>query len=191
MSRFLTAVTVAAGLALLPIATVDACSCAGFDPPTSIAGSDVAYIGTIVAAEAADQVDQGRETTLVAFEVQRARHKIETPFVLDAWLGSSASCGLSMAIGETWLVIAHHEDGRPQTNLCSGSRPLDTLDLAMRQQVAAALPVDPVPAPTDELAEMGEGLWHATIPLPVLLAAGAALLILVASLVAFRKARPE
>lgn len=191
LRRLSAALAVAIGLAGVPIATVDACSCVGWSFPRSIREADVAFIGTMMAIGGPGAGLPGWETTQVAFDVDRAKDEMATPFLLDARLGDSAGCGLSMAIGQEWLVLAHlDEGGRPQTNLCSGSTVLAALDDPTLQVITDELDAAPSQAAGDVTAGSTDGESPSSIPLPVLLAAGAALLIVVTSLVAFRKSRP-
>lgn len=175
------------GLAWVPIATVHACLCATGGLPDEVAKSDVAFIGTMVAQGGTERRGEGWETTQVAFNVDRAKEAMTTPVVINAWLGMGSSCGLEMAVGQEWLVIAHVQDGRAETNLCSGSTLLGALDEPTRQRVAAALDTEPVPAAAgdDPLAGM-----LPIIPVGVWLAGGAVLLVVVTSAVAFRRSRP-
>ena len=186
--RLLVALTVATALAWVPIATVDACSCVGWSFPKSIVEADVAFTGTVSDVGGTEFGVAGWETTQVTFDVTRSKDAMATPVVVDSMLGSSASCGLDMAVGQEWLVLAHLDDGgRPQTNLCSGSTVLAALDGPTLAVVTDELVGVPVPADADA----SDGGWVSDIPLPVLLAGGAALVILVVSLVAFRRPRPE
>ena len=146
-NRLFAALLVAMGLAWLPLTTVEACSCAFLGYPEAIVDSDVAFIGTMRARGGTERVGDGLETTQVAFDVVRAKDAMTTPVVVDTWLGNGASCGLEMAVGEEWLVIAHLQDGRAQTNLCSGSTLLGALDEPTRQRVAAAMVTEPCRQP--------------------------------------------
>jgi hypothetical protein len=191
-ARLLAAVVVVVGLGWVPVATVNACSCAFFGYPEAIAQSDVAFIGTMVARGGSERLGDRWETTRVGFDVDRAKDTMPTPVVVDARLGSGASCGLEMAIGEVWFVIAHFQDGRAGTNLCSGSTLLDGMDEPTRQLVTAALDAEPVPAngEDDPLAGMSNGAPLSGTPLGVFLAGGAVLLVAIVSLGAFRRSRP-
>lgn len=186
--RLLVALTVATALAWVPIASVDACSCVGWSFPESIVEADVAFTGTVSDVGGAEFGVAGWEPTQVTFDVTRSKDAMATPVVVDSILGSSASCGLDMAVGQEWLVLAHLDDGgRPQTNLCSGSTVLAALDGPTLAVVTDALVGMPVPADADA----SDGGWVWDLSHPVLLAVGAALVILVVSLLAFRKPRPE
>lgn len=190
-ARLLILAAIVIAIGWLPVASVSACSCAFFGLPQAIAQSDVAFIGTVIARGQTDQRDGVWETTRVGFAVGAAKEAMPTPVVVNARLGSGASCGLEMALGEEWLVIASFNDGRAETNLCSGSAPLATLDEATMQQVMVALDVEPVPVVADDpLAGMSDGGVLPDTPLGILIAAAAVLLISIASLVAFRRSHP-
>jgi hypothetical protein len=191
--RLLAAMIVAFGLAWVPFANANACSCARLGGlPEAIAQSDVAFIGTMVAIGEDERLGEHWETTRVAFEIHRANEEMPTPAVVNAWLGLEAGCGLDMAVGEEWLVIGHLQDGRVETNLCSGSMPLDGLDEQARDVVATALDVEPLPASGEEdsLAGMSTDAILSGAPLGLFVAGGAVLLIAIVSLAAFRRTRP-
>ncbi len=187
--RLLIPLLVAIGVSWVPIGAVTACSCAPLGFPDAIAESDAAFIGTVRSHGSTGQPRDGLQTVQVAFDVDRAKDAMTTPTVVDVWLGGDAGCGLDMGIGEEWLVIAQFDAGQPQTNLCSGSVLVDSMDEPMRKLVVDALDTEPVPAPNDDLPEANDGRSMEGIPLPVWLAGGAALLIAGVSVVAFRRSR--
>jgi hypothetical protein len=185
------AVSLVVSLTLAPSSVVFGCTCAGWEFPSAIHDADVAFIGTLIAV-GDEQGNSVLSATKVAFEVDRAKDVMPTPVVIDAVLGSGASCGLSMAIGEKWMVIAHGRDGRPETNLCSGSMPLHAMEGPTRDLVLEAMSAEPVPAADDELlGGMNDGSALSSVPLPVWLAGGTALLIALVSAVAFRRPKPD
>jgi hypothetical protein len=184
-ARLLLAAILAIGLAWLPIASVNACTCDRPSMPVMIERSDVAFTGTMAAVGGTER--RGRwDMTAVAFDVDRAKAEMTTPVVIDVQsFGNGSACGLEMAVGEDWLIIAHVEGGPPQAGLCSGSAMLASLDQPTRDLVATAMVVEPLPAADDPLGEM-----RPSIPLPVWLAGGAACLIALVSFAAFRRSRP-
>jgi hypothetical protein len=185
-TRLLTALAAAIGLTWLPVATVDACTCLGWTFPQSIRAADIAFTGTVSDVET-DFGVAAWETTRVSFGVARSKDELATPFIVDTPVGSSASSGLDMAVGQEWLVLAHVDDGgRPQTNLCTGSTVLAALDEPTLQIVMNELAAEPMPAD----AEVSDAGWASNVPLPVLVAGAGALVILAASALAFRKPRP-
>jgi hypothetical protein len=168
--------------ASVPVQQAAACSCAFSTHVEAIATADAAFIGTVVATgEPPLFSDDPIASAPHAFEVTRSKQRLHTPFELEVAAGPGASCGLDMSVGEEWVVIAHSWEGRLQTNLCSGSVLTNSLAPNELARIEDALPHDdPAAAFEDE----------SVIPMPMIVAAVAALGIGLVSLVAFRRARP-
>ena len=178
--RLFQATVLVIGVSALPFATVMACSCAFLGYPEAIAQADIALIGTVTAAEERGPggVD-GLPEAAYAFDVERSTHALSEPFTVHAIVGDGANCGLQLAVGQRWLVIASAEGGRPQTNLCSGSSLYESLDEETRANVEAQLAVTTFTTSEDEAP--------VSLPGPVLVAFGGVLLIGLVSLFAFRR----
>jgi hypothetical protein len=77
--------------------------------------------------------------------VSRSKGPIDSPFAVQALFGDAGDCGVDMAVGEEWLVIASVADGRLRTTLCDGTAQTAKLDAQTRADVDAALvPLEPV-----------------------------------------------
>jgi hypothetical protein len=161
-----------------------ACSCGFLGYPEGIAAADIAFIGTVVGANEPDSLGpDGFARAEYAFDVERSASPIETPFRLQSWFGNEAGCGLDMAVGERWLVLASMESGAPMTDLCTGTTRHDALDEATLANVEPLLQVEPTPAESGSGA--GDGLRLPTGP--VLGIVGAIVLVGAVSVVAFRR----
>jgi hypothetical protein len=157
-------VVLALGLTAVPLATVQACSCAMIGGPEEIAAQaardgSVAFIGTVVdAAPAPADPDGFGQVVGYAFEVEHASVPISASLIEVRALddGGGASCGFTFGIGESWFVSAYEQDGALHTGLCGGNTRMtelapDSVD-RLREML---LPVTPtVDAPT----EVGTGV---------------------------------
>lgn len=174
---------IAASMAV-PTAVVKACSCAFPGYAEAIRQAEVAFIGEVVNHEDMPNdgfVDMFPEAAF-AFDVERAKEPMDEPFVVHATVGGGGSCGLTLSAGPRWLIIARLEQGKLRTNLCSGSTPYAELDEESRREVDAILAVAPArTVPPENESE--------SIPPPVVVAGGVALLIGLASVLAFRSDR--
>jgi hypothetical protein len=174
----------AAALALLaawvPLGTVVACSCAFVGYPEAVAQADIAFVGTVI-GEAEPGNPGGLDTARYAFDVDRATTPLESPLEIDALFGNGANCGVDMAIGEEWLVIATIEGGRPTTNLCTGSTLTISMDAETRELLGTAM--EPVEGGPANVAD------DRSASLPLVIAMGAVLIIGGVSVVAFRRER--
>jgi hypothetical protein len=181
--RVLGAIALAVGLLVAPAATVNACSCVFAGYEEAIAAADVAFIGTVVAKDGLPPFGGDiMPTARHAFDVTRSKAPMHSPFSLEVADGSGSSCGLTMSIGEEWVVIASTWEGKLQTNLCSGTVLAESLDPGELGRIEHALPNnDPTAAAPTE-----DGM---IIPAPFIVAGAAALLVALASLLAFRRDR--
>jgi hypothetical protein len=173
---------IALAAASVPASQAAACSCGFPGYEEAIAAADVAFIGTVVAQDAPPLLG-GRpfETARHVFEVSRSKAPMQTPFALGVASGSGASCGLEMAVGEEWLVIATAWEGELQTNLCSGSVEANALDRGELASIRAVLPHDdPAATPTEDAL---------AIPAPLLVAGAGFLAVAAVMFAAFRQPR--
>lgn len=185
IARLVAALSFAAAAAWVPTGTALACSCAFNGYPEMIGMADVAVIGTVVGSAEPVAGDgmafDGGPFELVRYtlDVSRSKSDVVSPMPLHAVAGDGANCGMTMSAGEEWLVLAMVEDGVPTTHLCSGSALIQGLDDDSRALVDEALTVipetaDPAPAGLE-------------LPVPLLLALGAAAVIGAVSVLAFRR----
>jgi hypothetical protein len=164
MRRLLLVAALALGLTAVPLATVQACSCAMIGGPDDVAAQavrdgGVAFIGTVVdAAPAPADPDGFGGMVGYAFELERASVPISAAVIEVRALddGGGASCGFTFGRGETWFVSAYEQDGALHTGLCNGNTRLGDLaqDDADRLR-EILLPVEP---DADPPAEEGAGL---------------------------------
>lgn len=126
----------------MPVATVLACSCGFAGYPEVIQAADFAFVGTVVEADEPDE-PVGFQEAAYTFRVQRAKAPMDSPFTIFSTYGNDANCGFDMDIGQEWLVIVQVHEGRPTTNLCTGSNPVGGLDAPTFEHVAAVLTEEP------------------------------------------------
>lgn len=193
MTRLLLAVVVALGLSAIPIATVQACSCAmPGSPAETVATADLAFVGTVVdTAPAPAAADGFGGMVRYAFEVERASAPTDATVEVRAVGGDGgASCGIEFGLGERWFVAAHRDAGSLQTNLCSGNLVADGMSAAELERLADVLSV--VPAPIDASPVEGEET-EPSLLLPAAIAALATLALAGVLVVSFRgrPARPS
>ena len=183
-SRSLLALVVALGLSVVPLVQVAACSCAMQEMPEAISTAEAAFVGTLVAsrteASEGDLAGPGVGATTWVWEVERSRDPVETnEIAVVGWADDGANCGTSFGVGERWLVLAYME-GQLATNGCMMNRLLDGSDPDFEATLDTSLPI---------AVAGGSTTTEATIPLPILFAAGAAVAILLVGALAFRRER--
>lgn len=181
IARITGSLVLALAAASVPTGVALACSCAFPGYADAIAGADVAFIGTVVGASEPD--GSGNEPipeARYAFEVERSKAPMTSPFELSVAFGGDANCGFDMAVGETYLVIASEWDGRLTTSLCSGTTLTERMDRGELGRAEHALPAT---GPADRTAEP----FRLDVPAPVAVGAGALVLIGLISLLAFRR----
>ena len=171
LTRLAAALTLGLTTLLLPVEQVVACDCAVSGIDDALARADAAFAGTVVSVEQVP-AEKAMPATFFTFEVDGvAKGTVgATHPVLS--MGDGASCGTTFGLGERWLVFATYDGPTLTTGLCSGNvllGPDEAPPLAMT-------------APAQGLAEP-DGFG---IPAPLLLAGGAALVIGLVSLIAFR-----
>lgn len=179
--RVATSVAFALALISVPIVQVAACSCAMGETDAQIREARLAFIGTVV-----DQRQTGARNpigdTMVeyAFEVERASGPANALTLVAAGSGG-ASCGITFATGETWLIIVPEASDMGDTHLCAGNLRLADLGAEERAEIEALLPVVPSADPA------GEASGGFSVPLAVLVVAIAVGAVAVIGLLAFRR----
>lgn len=184
--RLVVAITLAIGLASVPVVAVHACSCAFLGYPEAIGEADLAFVGTVIDADEPDRdaFAGGLAEVAYAIDVERAKSPTPNPVTVHTHLGDGANCGLDLNVGERWLVIASAASGRPETNLCTGTTPYDGMDPETRAMV------DPLLTETAAPVEESPPEESMTLPpTPALALIGATLLIAAVSVAAFRRER--
>jgi hypothetical protein len=177
--RLFQAAILAIGVAVVPLATVSACSCAMQGLPEAIAAADVAVVGTVASVEPMGEMDLG-EGILTTWSVSSSRDPIDAAsLAIQSVADTGANCGMSFGLKERWLVLAYRGEQGLETNGCMMNRRLDGGDAEAEALIAEAM--SPVTAETqvDEPA--------LSIPLPIIGVAAAGILIGLVSLVAFRR----
>lgn len=180
--RALAAVALVVGVSAVPVATVMACSCMETELPDAVRDADLAIVGTLVAqggAEPALGAPGGPAEIEFVWQVERSRDALDSDQVsLAAWEDDGANCGVRFASNERWLVLGYVEEGRLLTNGCMRNMRLDGSDPEGEAMVDSLVPVAVTASPaTSELS----------IPFPLIVVGGAALLIGLIGLVAFRR----
>lgn len=181
--RVLLSLTLATGMAAVPLATVLACSCGMATIPEYVGFADVVFTGTATAVEGPPPADivSSADPVRYSFAVDQVfkGDLVEAEVVATTAL-DGASCGTSFGIDEQWLVFANFQDGQVWTGLCSGN-----VLLADEEAEAAVLaelgpPIaQPVPEPgaPEEAPASGETGAGFKVPLPIVLGIGGALLV--------------
>jgi len=150
--------------------------------PDAVRDADLAIVGTLVAqggAEPALGAPGGPAEIEFVWQVERSRDALDSDQVsLAAWEDDGANCGVRFASNERWLVLGYVEEGRLLTNGCMRNMRLDGSDPEGEAMVDSLVPVAVTASPaTSELS----------IPFPLIVVGGAALLIGLIGLVAFRR----
>ena len=156
LRRTLLSLSFALAVAAVPISQVAACSCAVGETADVIRGAQLAFIGTV-----ADQRDTdvqnviGGEMREYAFVVARANVPTDAITRVVAGTGD-ASCGITFANDEEWLILARRTPAGLETNLCSGNLLMTDIDAMDRAAIVDLLPAGPstAPEPSEEPAEL-------------------------------------
>jgi len=168
------------GMLAIPTATVMACDCARTELPEAIRDADLAIVGTLVGrGDSEPAVGAGALPPEHAWtwEVERSRDPLDAATVtLTAWEDDGANCGVMFGADERWLILGYLEEGRMLTNGCMRNQRLDGSDPDGELLIGSLLPV------TAESPSSADG-----VPLPLLVAVAAALLIGLIGAVAFRR----
>ena len=175
--RLLQAAILAVGVAVIPLATVSACSCAMQELPEAIATADVAFVGTVSSLEQSTDPALGERLT-TTWQVTSSRDPLPTTSItVGSVKNDGANCGISFGVSEQWLVLAYQSEGGLETNGCTMSRPLGGDDPEIEALIAEAM--QPVTASAD--------VDEPELPLPVIGLGAAAFVIGIVSLLAFRR----
>ena len=168
MLRAAAALVMVIGLVAVPVREVAACDCALVELPDAVAEADVAFVGTLL----------GHASDEWRWSVDTSRDADTAPvIVLRAPMNDGANCGVSFGANERWLVLASVHDGVLQTNGCLPNRRVD-------------LGADPETETIVKLFSRIERAPEATglsVPAPLLVAVGAAAVVGLVAVVAFRR----
>jgi hypothetical protein len=180
--RPLLAVAAALAFTAVPTVSVMACSCMETTVEQAVADADLAIVGTLLAVQEppADALDQ---PMAMEWAIERSRDPLDiNRATISGWPDNGANCGVSFGVGERWLVLASMTEGGLETHGCMPNRPLDAEDPESAAIVDAMTPVGA--SATPDRAEGGE------LPLPIIGASAALLLLTVLSVLAFRRRAP-
>ena len=164
------------------MATVMACDCARTELPDAVRDADLAIVGTLVGrADSGPAVEVALPPEYAwTWEVERSREPLDVAQVtVTAWEDDGANCGVMFGANERWLVLGYLEDGRMLTNGCMRNQRIDGTDPEGEAIIGSLLPV------TVETSSSAHG--ELPIPLPVIVAGAAAVLIGLIGAVAFRR----
>ena len=137
----------------IPIARVAACSCGMAETAEAIRSAQLAFVGTVT-----DQRDTGRQSEFgdrmheYAFAVERSTLPTDEVAVIVAG-GNGASCGITFANGEEWLILSQRTAEGLETNLCSGNVRMSDIGADERAAILEMLPSQPSTTPGAEPAE--------------------------------------
>jgi hypothetical protein len=172
------------GASIVPMRQVAACSCAMTELPQAIEEAEVAIIGTLVgAAPAPPMAGIPAEPTDHVWAVERARDPMSAiTITITSWADDGASCGISFAADERWLVLAYQGDGGLETNLCmrnirladASPEEMDVIDSLVATSVSPGAASESAPS----------------VPGPLLVALGALAVVAAISFLAFRRSGP-
>lgn len=180
------ALTLWFGTLTMPLASVQACSCAGFPTASegvraAVAEGRVALIGSIVdTAPAAPDPNGFGPMVRYAVDVERASVPVSGLLEVRALDdGGGASCGIQFAIGERWVIVADGANGVLETGLCSGNVLTDGLAAAEAAAIAESLPFvpDATTSPTGQPEGGDSPLLPVAIGLLVAIGVGGLLLV--------------
>lgn len=187
MRRVVVLVGLVIGLMAFPASRLAACSCAGFGSMEEVvAGSDLAFIGTVLEASDAGAQPKGFGPLVrYAFDVERASSATDAVVHVQSLDDpGGAACGFSFGVGERWFVATHRVDGSLHTSLCSGNLAVDGMAASDVDLLTTLLTAEPTGSPAERPVSI-------SIPAPLLLAIGGVALVAGVSLFAFRRERPR
>lgn len=177
--RLLQAALLAIGVAIIPLATVSACSCAVQDLPEAIASADLAVVGTVASVEPTASADFG-DGVVTTWALHHSRDPMPSATVaIHSVKDSGANCGTSFGLEERWLVLAYNGERGLETNGCMMNRPLDGGDAEAEALIAEAM------TPVTAGAEVEDPAM--SIPMPIIGLGAAGILVVLVSLLAFRR----
>ena len=177
--RLVQAAILAIGVSIVPLATVSACSCAVQELPEAIAAADVAIVGRVASFETTGASDMG-EGVRTTWAVASSRDPLPTAsLAIFSVRNDGANCGASFGMNEEWLVLAYRGEQGLETNGCMMNRPLDGGDAEAEALIAEAM----TPVSADAQGEDP----GPSLPMPIIGLGAAALLVVLISLLAFRR----
>ena len=183
LTRAAFALALVAGLSAVPIAQVAACDCARTELPEAVRDAEVAIVGTLAGeAEAAARPGVVGQPTERAWTwtIERSRDPLSVDHItIHAWEDDGANCGITFGANERWLVLGYLEEGRLLTNGCMRNQRMDGSDPQGEETIESLLPYS-VGAGNPS----SDGI---SIPVPLLVAGAATLLLGLIGLVAFRR----
>jgi hypothetical protein len=174
----LAAVVLGLVLAAVPISHVAACDCALVDLPDAVRQADVAFVGRLAAHRRGGDNFGFPALGEWIWSVERSRDAGTAPSVtVVAETDDGGNCGVVFGTGERWLVVASRHDGALQTNGCLPNVRMENASPETRAVIAELVTAEVdtnKPAPS-------------SIPSPVLIIGGAAAVIALAGVLAFRR----
>ena len=178
MGRLGLVVLLAAGILAVPIERAAACDCALIEMPDAIRDADVAFVGRLEQRVPGGDnfgfppLDEWR------WSVERSRDaEIDATIIVHAAADDGANCGVTFATGERWLVTASVHQGLLQTSGCQPNQRLDGSAPDAEALVTELL--------ANEIGAAENG--PRGLPMPVLLALGAVVVVGAIGLAAFRR----
>ena len=175
------AIALMAGLSAVPTATVMACDCALTELPEAVRDAEVAIVGTLVGqAEAAARPGLAGQPVVHGWtwQIERSRDPLSVDqLTINAWEDDGANCGITFGANERWLVLGYLEEGRLLTNGCMRNQRIDGSD--PKGEVESLLPYS-----VGAASPSSDGI---ALPVPLLVAGAATLLLGLIGLVAFRR----
>jgi hypothetical protein len=115
-SKFLPAILLLLSLSVIvpPIRPAYACSCARPSAPNqALADATVVFSGQVT------NIEQVKGRLNVTFRVDEQWKGNSAQSLVIQTTATTAMCGYAFEVGQTYLVYAHHRQGRLQTNQCS------------------------------------------------------------------------
>ena len=185
ITRPLLSLGFALAIGSVPLAQVAACSCAMSTTEQAIGAAELAFVGTVAdQRDAGVRNDVGETLREYAFVVDRANAATDPVTVVLAGTGG-ASCGMTFANGEQWLILSHRGPAGLETSLCSGNVLLADIAPLDRAVIDDLLPT----VPTEKGAEPEPTTQIAVPPVPFLVAGAALALLGAVAFLAFRGGR--
>lgn len=170
----------AIGLVSVPLVSVQACSCMELSLEQAVQDADLAIIGTLARVDAAGAPGDLQQPVAMHWSIERSRDELEvSQATIGSWRDDGANCGVAMEVGQRWLVLATLGENGLETNGCMQNRLLEADDPDSAAVVDAMVPVAATPEPASAA--------RATLPLPILGAAAALVLVAGLSYLAFRR----
>ena len=182
--RLLGSLAIVVGVSAVPTATVMACDCALTELPEAVRDAEVAIVGTLVGQSEAAAARPGPAALPVehvwTWKIERARDPLSVDHItINAWEDDGANCGITFGANERWLILGYLEEGRLVTNGCMRNQRIDGSDPQGEETIESLLPYS-----VGAASPSGDGI---ALPIPLLVAGAATLLLGLIGLVAFRR----